>query len=174
MNNESEKYTALAELLTIGNEFCYFIENQSKYDRNYRLYFLQRILPAMYLKGTLLPEEEECDESFLQHCVTEENYEILYGELATQFVESDIFYTLESGTGDAVKYSVSELLADIYQDMKDLYFTFVKEQEAGKECVAYFAKKWFAERWGKSVSILLPVVHDFVIDNNTSDEFDED
>lgn len=167
MNQTGDEFLAIRELLTLGNEFCYFVENQSKYEEEYRLTFLQRALPALYLKGSLLPDLAECDESFMQRYVTEENYEILFNEMRKVLGKNDLFHTADSLTGDLIEHSLSENLCDLYQDMKDLVLSFSKGFEAGKKCSAYYAKKWFAKRWGASIVRALPIIHELLSDLDT-------
>lgn len=162
MNQENDEFHAVRELLTLGNEFCYFVENQLKYDDTYRLMFLQRALPALYLKGALLAEVPECDESFMQRYVTEENYEILFNELREKFGKNDQFYIADSVTGDLISHSLSEHLCDLYQDMKDLFITFSKGYEEGRRCASFYAHKWFAERWGNAIIKALPIIHELM------------
>jgi len=162
MKEENGEFLAVRELLTLGNEYCYFVENQSKYNEEYRLTFLQRALPALYLKGALLPEIDDCDESFMQRYVTEENYEILYNEMRDILGSKDRYHTADTVTGDLTEHSLSENLTDLYQDMKDLFITYSKGFEAGRECASFYAKKWFADRWGYAVSKALPIIHELM------------
>ncbi|MBT4466892.1 MAG: DUF5063 domain-containing protein, partial [Lentimicrobiaceae bacterium] len=46
------------EMATVANEFCYFVENIEKKEKEIVLEFMQRILPLLHLKGSLLPEIE--------------------------------------------------------------------------------------------------------------------
>lgn len=172
MNQDSNEFAEITELLTLGNEYCYFIENQSTYDQEYRLSFLMKILSALYLKGAMLKETDECDEAYMQRYVTEENYETIFNEIRESFAKEDIFYTAVSETGDLVKHSVSEILSDIYQDMKDLYITYSTGLEAEKKCVAYYIKNWFSDRWGKAISVILPIIHELFHDLNKQDDLE--
>ncbi|PLW94603.1 MAG: hypothetical protein C0592_02335 [Marinilabiliales bacterium] len=172
MNQESDDFLAVRELLTFGNEFCYFVENQSKYEENYRLTFLQRALPALYLKGALLPEVTECDESYMQRYVTEENYEILFNEMREIFGKKDQFHTADEITGDLIKHSLSENLCDLYQDMKDLFMTFSKGYEAGRACTAFYAREWFDKRWGNAIVKALPIIHELMSDSSAGPDLE--
>lgn len=170
MTIEENQFQALRELLTIGNEYCHFIENQAKYEPFYRLAFLQKGLTALYLKGALLPFAEECDESFMQRVVTEENYEILFNELRESFGKNDVFLTTDAASADAVQNSLSENLTDVYQDMKDLLFNFSRGFENSRQCSAYYAAKWFWKRWGAAALKVLPIIHELLADLNHEQE----
>ena len=172
MNQDSNEFTVTTELLTLGNEYCYFIENQSKYDQEYRLSFLMKILSALYLKGSIMKEMDECDDAYMQRYVTEENYETIFNELRQNFAKKDVFYTADPEVGDLIKHSISEVLSDIYQDMKDLYIAYSKGLEAEKKCVAYYMKDWFSDRWGKAISVLLPIIHELFHDLNKQDNLE--
>ncbi len=162
MNQETDEHSAIRELLTLGNEYCHFIENQMKYSDEYRLQFIQKALPALYLKGSLLRQPAECDTEWMQRYVTEENYEILFNELREKFGKKDLFNTVDPISNDVITNSLSESLCDLYQDMKDLFITFSKGYEAGRVCAAYFAAEWFMSRWGIAIAKIMPVVHELV------------
>ena len=172
MNDGVVEYPAVTELLTLGNEYCYFVENQSKYDEVYRLAFLQRALSALYLKGSLLPELESCDVGFMQRYVTEENYEILFNEMRELFGKNDKYHSADSVTGDLIEHSLSENLTDLYQDMKDLFITFTKGFDAGRQCAAFYSKKWFSERWGNAIVKAMPLIHELMTGVEKSGEME--
>ena len=123
MNSEDQTISApILDMLTVANEYCYFLENVEQKKKEQVLMFMQRILPLLYLKGSLLPSIEpeypEADERF----VAEEKWEVLFTNLRGIFGKDDEFMIIDPqyiNDTEPLKASISENLADIYQDMKD-------------------------------------------------------
>jgi hypothetical protein len=116
----------------------------------------------MYLKGSLLPDiivdEPEANERF----VTAEQWENIFGELRNKFSDDDEFWILDLEGPDEtnpIKASISELLADIYQDMKDFIILYQKVGRASKQNAASECKSLFLSHWGIRIIDLLKVIH---------------
>ncbi len=63
------------EMLAVAMEYCRFINEIQNYELPEAFDFLQKILPALYLKGSLFPTVEADDDSANERFVTEEEYE---------------------------------------------------------------------------------------------------
>jgi len=173
MTNTQPIYSQAAiEMFTVANEYCIFIESAHKYQQEEVHRFLNRILPLMYLKGSLLPELEveypEANERYL----TAEQWENLFNELRFFFANTDVFVSIDP-TGDAsdiMRQSLAENLADIYQDMKDFVLLFSKESAAAKENALSSVAVLFRSHWGhrvlNSLSYLHYILHHDFIDND--------
>ena len=83
------------EVFAIASEFCLFIDKIEQTTPDKALLFLQSILPALYLKGAMLPNVEVQDESANERFVTEEEYETLRYRLAQFFDTRDFFSTVD-------------------------------------------------------------------------------
>jgi hypothetical protein len=69
------KSRTVLEFLTVANEYCLLIEKCKNYPRESLLQIIYRILPLIYLKGSLLPEITPEDEAQQERYVTEEQWE---------------------------------------------------------------------------------------------------
>ena len=66
------------EFVTVASEFCLTMEKVSAHLPAESIARLQKLLPLLYLKATLLPETEKVLDDELEKFVTEFDYNILY------------------------------------------------------------------------------------------------
>ncbi len=116
------------EFVTVAAEFCAFLERAEHMKRKAFVDTSLKILPLLYLKASLLPKCETIGDEAPETYVTEEIYEILRINLAGLMGEKDdyldVFVQDMVYSDQPIKKSVSEDLADIYQDIKDFIFVF--------------------------------------------------
>lgn len=176
MSEENTTFRNTSELLTVANEYCYFIENISKYETDDIIEFLRKILPMLYLKGCLVEPVEECDDAFMQRYVTEETYQEIFNEIRNKLRGYNEFYEFDNELKEPVAKTMAECLTDIYQDMKDILTVFMRGIEPEKICAVYYLNQWFTDRWGAQATTLLPVLHKYFTDkfsgNNAGTDFD--
>ncbi len=150
------------EFLTVANDYCLFIEGSHKYELNDIISYVQKICPLLYLKGSILPkthtEYPEANERF----VTEENWEIIYHDLLGKFQDDDRFWYLDEWffiDNELSKGSISEFLADIYQDLKDFVMLYQKNSLDAKQNAIQSVKELFARNWGYKVILVQKTIH---------------
>jgi len=163
------------EMLIVANEYCLFmeeIENKSKkeiYD------FVHRVMPLMYTKGSLLPDiEVEFPEANMRF-VTEEQWERLFTELREEFGDQDEFWIIDPqyiNETEPLKASLSENLADIYQDMKDFILLYQKNTVAARQNAISDCKKLFSNHWGYNISNIMAQLHHLIY--HSEDDFMDD
>ena len=153
------------ELVTVAVQFCAYLESAEQRQPREFVDTMLRFLPLLYLKGTLLPEADMSDDEVdLQDYVTEENYDIVRTNIALLMGANDDF--LEVFMED-MKYSdtpilstVSENLADIYQDLKNFVFSYRQDDEAVKQEAVAQVKENFEHYWGQRCANVLRALHD--------------
>ena len=152
------------EVFAIASEYCLFIDKIEQTTPDKALLFLQSILPALYLKGAMLPNVEVQDESANERFVTEEEYETLRYRLAQFFDTRDFFSTVDFSEGsiESVPTSLSELLADIYTDLKDFLILYAKESRSAKENAVAACHYYYHLGWGSRIATALPQIHHLV------------
>jgi len=154
------------EFVAVGNEFCKYIEHAAELKGDELLKILQRILPLMYLKASLLhqmtPFFEEGNEKF----VTESDWIKIHETLKDKFGTADdyleVFDEKIIETVGPVLSAISENMADIYQDIKDfllLYQTGTVEvmNDAVWEC-----RMNFENFWGQKLVNSMRAIHKFI------------
>lgn len=155
---------SVLEVFAIASEFCIFVDKIEQAEPDKALIFLQSILPALYLKGSMLPEVEVQDDSASERFVTEEEYETLRYRLAKYFDTRDYFSTVDLADGsiESVPTSLSELLADIYTDLKDFLILYAKENPSAKENAVAACHYYYHVGWGSRIVTALPQIHHLV------------
>lgn len=151
------------EFVAVAKEFCDFVETVPQMEVQDILSRLQKFIPLIYLKGSLLPACE-CEESGLtEDVVAEEDYNYLFGELHRILGERDeyleVFDDNMQYNEAPVVHSISEKVCDIYQDLKN----FTASYRCGIPDVIGEAL-WelnnnFELYWGKACAGVLRAVH---------------
>ena len=148
------KSTAVLEMIRVAHEFNIFSEDIAKKETKDIIGFYQKVLPLMYIKAALLPEIEVSDPSANERYVAEEHWERIYVSLKEKFGKADEYWELDENN-DSIKVSLSEKMADVYQDTKDFVVLFQKNQMAAKENAVFEMHRLFKVHWGpRSLSVL--------------------
>ncbi|MFV0346368.1 MAG: DUF5063 domain-containing protein [Bacteroidales bacterium] len=168
--------TDVLEFITIAAEYCKCIEAAETVNQETFVRHTQRLLPLLYIKGSLL-KRSDTEEENIAHYLTEHEYYALQASLERVLGEHDRFTDINSEYQEGVEpyiASISEYLMDIYQDMKD----FVHEYREGNDLVMELSINRcidaFEHYWGKkTVSVLRPIHSlSFLDATNNSSIFD--
>jgi hypothetical protein len=154
------------EFVAVANEFCKYAEHASDLKGDELLNILQRILPLMYIKASLLPQLNPYFEDGNEKFVTESDWIEIHETLAKKIGTADDFLEVfDEKANDAegpVVSSISENMSDIYQDIKDfllLYQTGTVEvmNDAVWEC-----RMNFENFWGQKLVNAMRAIHKFI------------
>ena len=164
------------EFVTVAAEYCAFIERANEHNRKEFTDTMLKLLPLLYIKAQLLPEDEPISEDGLEIFVTEDSYEIIRLNLLDLFGEADayldVFVADMKYSDTPITKSISEDLADIYQDVKNFVTQFqlgINEtmHDAILEC-----REHFRLYWGQTLVNTLRALHD--LHYNMPDEEEEE
>ena len=165
----------IVEMVTLAGEFCTYLESADNKSKKGILNFLQRMLPLLYFKGSLLPDIEvnypEANERF----VTEVDWENIFNTLREKFSNDDEFWLIDPeyiNETEPLKASIAENIADIYQDLKDLVWLFDKNTEAARENAINECKLLFISHWGIRVGHILGQIH-YILSSPDSESDEE-
>jgi hypothetical protein len=153
---------SVLEMLTVANDFCSFLDKSEDYPKEAVLKYLQRVLPLVYIKSSLLPEVETEDESAIEHYVTEMEWEEMFNMLHAKFGEEDIYFYIdnhERSHQDPVKASIAENITDLYQDMKDFVLLYQKPLTPFKQNAVMECRRLFADRYGYRIVNAHAAIH---------------
>lgn len=163
MNDSGENLAqskSVLEMVTVAHEFCLFMEKVDSYPKEDVLNYFQKIIPLLYLKGSLLPDIEVSDETYLERFVTAETWEIVFNDVRNKLKPDDEYWVLEySDDTEAVKASISENLTDTYQDLKDFVILYSKNTQTARENAASECKLHFETHWGIRLINALKAIH---------------
>ena len=166
------------EFVAVANEFCKYAERASQLKGDELLRILQRILPLMYIKASLLPQLNPYFEDGNEKFVAESDWILIHETLKKKFGTADdyleVFDEKTSETEGTVLASISENMADIYQDTKDfllLYQTGTAEvmNDALWEC-----RMNFENFWGQKLVNAMRAVHKFIYSGEEIGKVEED
>ena len=156
----------VVEFVAVANEFCKYAEHASELKGDELLKILQRILPLMYLKASLLPKLEPFFEDGNEKFVTEADWNAVNDNLKEKFgTANDYLEVFDEKINDSegpVVSGISENIADMYQDIKDfllLYQTGTGEvmNDAVWEC-----RMNFENFWGQKLVNSMRAIHKYI------------
>ena len=160
------------EFVTVAAEYCSFIERSRGADKKSFVDTALKILPLLYLKASLIPECELIGEGDLEVFVTEDDYEyvrlVVAHVMGAQDDYLEVFHPDMAYSDTPIKKTISEDLADIYQDLKDFISVFQLGMNATMNDSLCVCKDHFAEFWGQRLVNTMRALHD--VKYNTSDD----
>lgn len=166
-NNSSVYERDILELVTVAVEFCAYVENAAEKDRKIFISTMQKLLPLLYLKGVLAPKyelTEECDADSLSSFVSIENYDIVRNNVAFVMGEYDSFldvFVEDMKYSDTpILSSVSENIADIYQDLKNFVCAYKDGIKEMRYDAIVMCKSNFENYWGQRLVNVLRALHE--------------
>ena len=162
------------EFVTVAAEFCAFLECAERMKRSTFVDTSLKILPLLYLKASMLPKCETIGDEALETYVTEEIYEILRINLSGLMADKDdyldVFVQDMVYSDQPIKKSISEDLADIYQDIKDFIFVFqLGLNETMNDSLA-ICQENFGTLWGQKLVNTLRALHDVKYNQEEEEE----
>jgi hypothetical protein len=168
----------IIEFVAVANEFCKYAEHASGLKGDELLRILQRILPLMYIKASLLPLLEPFFEDGNEKFVSESDWIMIHETLKKKFGTAndylEVFDEKINDTEGPLVSSISENIADIYQDIKDfllLYQTGTAEvmNDAVWEC-----RMNFENFWGQKLVNSMRAIHRFIYSGEEIGRAEED
>ena len=165
------------EFVTVAAEFCAFLERAESMKLSTFVDTSLKILPLLYLKASMLPKCETIGDEAPETYVTEEVYEILRINLAGLMGDKDdyldVFVQDMVYSDQPIKKSISEDLADIYQDIKDFIFVFqLGLNETMNDSLA-ICQENFGMLWGQKLVNTLRALHDVKYNLQDNEEEEE-
>lgn len=151
------------EFVTVAVQLCLYLEQIEGQDKSEFVVKMLCLLPLLYLKARLLPKATEELDGFPERFVSEQEYEDIRQKVA-QCMGADDTY-LEVFVED-MRYSdepitafVSENIADIYQEVKDLACNYQTRDEAVMNDALVNCIEAFEQHWGQKLLNVLRPLH---------------
>lgn len=162
------------EFITVANEFCSFLERAEELESADFLSRLQKLLPFLYIKASLIPEFEFEAEDDLERYVTEIDYNIIQQNVAAHTGAGDdyqeVFLPGMQFSETALTANISENVADIYQDIKELVMSFRTLSEDVMAQALYECRQNFTQIWGQKLVNCLRALHNLIYSENSADD----
>ena len=154
------------EFVTVVVEYCAFLEQAAGKERLAFVDTLTKLLPLLYLKASLLPKYEILNEAYYsEDFVTEEDYNIvrthIYNIMGEKDDYLDVFVEDMKYSESPILTTVSENLADIYQELKNFAMRY-KNAADEEEMMNVLAdvKEEFQYSWGQKVVNVMRALHE--------------
>lgn len=149
--------------VTAAAQTCLLLEKVQEHDRSEWIEQLLRLLPVLYLRTRLLDSETAMTQDEPQRFVTEEDYNfVLVGireTLGSDDAYLDVFVDQGVYTDEVQTSYISETLADIYQEIKDLAAAFQSGNEPVMHDAVVACREAFDVHWGQKLLAALRALH---------------
>jgi hypothetical protein len=167
---------SVIDFITVAVKFCAFLEKEEAQSRPEWIDSMLKILPLMYLKASLLPETSAMHDEEPPTFVKENDYLRVANRVAEIMGDEDAY--LDVFVED-MKYSdtpvsafISENVADIYQDVRNLVSIYQYELTEQMNDALHMCIGNCREYWGQKLVNSLRPLH--TIKYRESDEMNDD
>ena len=154
------------EFVTVAVEYCTFLEQAEGKECLEFSDTMTKLLPLLYLKAAMLPKYEILgEECYLEDFVTEDNYDIVRANISVVLGEKDdyldVFVEDMKYSDSPILMTISENLADIYQELKNfaLRYRNASDEEMAMNALAE-VKEGFQYSWGQKMVNVLRALHE--------------
>ena len=156
----------VVEFVAVANEFCKYAEHGSELDGDELLRILQRLLPFLYIKASLLPALIPFFEDSNEKFVTEADWFRIHDAFKEKFgTANDFMEVFDERMNDSegpVLSSLSENLTDIYQDIKDFILLYQTGTQEVMNDAIWECKMNFESLWGQKLVNSIRAIHRFI------------
>ena len=168
----------VVEFVAVANEYCKYSEHAAELKGDEMLKIMQRILPLLYLKASLLPSLEPVFEDGNEKFVTEADWSRIHETIGRILGSADDF-SAEMGeklddTGIPMPVSLSENMADIYQDIKDFILLYQTGTEEIMNDAIWECKMNFETIWGEKLLNVVRAAHRFLYSGKEIEDVADD
>lgn len=166
----------VVEFAASANEYCKYLEGIKEIKGIEILKVMQRLLPFIYLRASLLPILEPNLEEGNEKTVTEFDYTRMHDALLSKLGNNDP-YPVIVDIGDPADGlytgSISEYLTDIYQDLKDFIVSYKHGTDEVMNDAVWEVLMNFEEFWGQKLLSVLGAIHRVLYSLDDDDESTE-
>ncbi len=167
----------VVEFVAVANEYCKYAEHAGELKGDEILKILQRLLPLMYLKASLLPDRDPVFEDGNEKFVTESDWCRIHDSLKEKFGTANDYLELyneeliESET--PVPSSLAENMADIYQDIKDFLLLYQTGTQEVMSDAIWECRLNFENIWGQKLVNAMKAIHKFIYSGKEIESIEE-
>ncbi len=156
----------VVEFTAVATEFCRYAEHAAEIKGGEMLNILQKLLPLLYLKASMLPVLDPFFEDGNEKFVTEEDWNSVHENFKTIFGSANEYIELlddpSSGDEGTVVSGIAEDMADIFQDMKNFVLLYQTGTEEVMNDAVWECRLNFENFWGVRLLNAMKAIHRFV------------
>lgn len=160
------------DFITVAAEYCKKVENCHGEERRPFVDLMRKLLPMLYLKVSLLPPIVE-NAGYNEPHVTEDDYNFIRNNVSSILKEQDdyldVFVEDFKYSDQAVLCTISENLADIYQNLRDLIEIVRVGDEEAVQAALYDVQEQFQLSWGQKCLNATRALHDICFSQQVND-----
>ena len=169
------------EFVTVSAEFCAFLEQAESKSRRRFVDTALKLLPLLYLKASMLPPCESIGMTEPETFVNESDYEVVRLSVAGVMGERDdyldVFLDDMRYSDTPIRKTISEDLADIYQDVKNFVSVYRLGFDETMNDALAICEENFALYWGQTLVNTMRALHEVKYapaDEDDAEELHED
>ena len=151
------------DFVTVAVQLCIYLEQVQEQEKSDFIAKMLTMLPLLYLKARLVPKAQQELDGYPEQFVTEQEYDNLRVAVASILGSDDTY--LEVYMED-MRYSdepitafISENIADIYQEIKDLACNYQTHNESVMNDALMSCLEAFEQHWGQKLLNVLRPLH---------------
>lgn len=176
MNSEAGAIYAapVIDFITVSAEYCVTLEKNEPLGKKEFISKITKLLPLIYVKASVLPETEEDGYVMLQDYVSEDDYNYVLNRVWGILKEDDEYLEVFSPdlqfSETPVVASISENLADIYQDLKNFISVYADRNEECMNAALQKVMENFRTYWGQKLVNAMRPLHEALYGDNQQEE----
>jgi hypothetical protein len=166
----------VVEFAASANEYCRYLEGSKDTGGIEIFKVMQRLLPFIYLRASLLPLVEPILEDGNEKTVTEFDWTRMHDTLLAKTADNDPFpVVVDIGDPADGLYtgSIAESLTDIYQDLKNFLVSYKSGNDDVMNDAVWEVLMNFEEFWGKKMLNVLVAIHTVLYSVEDEDDTNE-
>ncbi len=156
-------HTTTLELIRVSQAYCQYLETCTEQNKPDFCQTLLALLPMVYIKIITLPKSIENLDAYVQPYVTEDSYNAVRKNVSDILREDDDFLDVQvveyKYSDQPVLCTVSEYLADVYQELRNLVETFRDGHEEAMTQSLFDTLEEFRLTWGDKLLAALRTLH---------------
>ena len=161
------------EFVTVTTEFCVRAEQTGEVKRTDFVAGMLKILPLLYMKAMVVMELLKSavtePEGEAEKLVTEQDYDFVRENVARVMAEQDdyldVFVEDMKYSDQPIRRTISEDLADIYQDLRNFVGVYKQGFDEAMEVALHDVMDEFPRYWGQRTACVLRALHDNYFSN---------
>ena len=176
--NEDIVNEVVIEFLKTANDYCQLVETAKASSKSEYISKLLLISSRIYFLAQILPSIESVNDENNEKFVNEEDWQKVKDANQTLLGQHDAFLEVfdprmqESET--PIISSISENIADIYQDIKDFILLYQIGTHDVMNDALWECKQNFEEFWGQKLANTIRALHNLSYGNNFLDDDDDE
>lgn len=151
------------DFVTVAAQTCLLLEHTQETEREEFIEQALRLLSLLYLRTRMLESSSPELDGEPQQFVQEEDYNFVRLGIQQLLGSDDTYLSVLTDnsryTDEPCTVSISEDLADIYQELKNMAANFQTGQEAVMNDAVYECQRQFHEHWGQKLLNAMAALH---------------